>query len=271
MSYQVPDPSLQSSHRETPFGPRPKGVQAVILAAGRGSRLDRAIRGLPKCLAKVAGVSLIDRQIALLRAAGIDDIAVVTGYRADAVRAAVGDRAAFIHNPAWASTNSLCSLHVCRDWVTGPFIVLNCDVLLDPQVLPRLLRHDGNVFAFDSSSGNEDEHMKVELRQGYLAAIDKALPSDRVHGENVGLLYFDARAARRLFEETEALMRAGATQTWLAAAVQRLAPWIPLRGVDIADLSWIEIDFPHDLDKARRSTWPRICSRARLAAQAAAA
>lgn len=260
--------SPQPAQILAPGALQPATVQAVILAAGRGSRLAGAIRNRPKCLARVGGVPLIERQLALLAAAGIADVAVVTGYRADLVRAAVGPRATFIHNPAWAVTNSLCSLHLARDWVRGPFVVLNCDVLFDPRVLARVLACDGDAFAFDSSSGAEDEQMKVELRDGRLAAIDKRLPGERVHGENVGLLYFGAAAARRLFRETEALLRAGATQTWVAAAVARLARRVPLRGVDVADLSWIEIDFPEDLQRARQIVWPRI--RAGLAAGAAA-
>lgn len=267
MKPSTTQPAPQPAQIVAPGAPR-CAAQAVILAAGRGSRLAGAIRNRPKCLAGVGGVALIERQLSLLAAAGIGDVAVVTGYRADAVRKVVGARATFIHNPAWAVTNSLCSLHLCKDWVRGAFIVLNCDVLFDPRVLARLLACEGDAFAFDSSSGAEDEQMKVELRRGCLAAIDKRLPSERVHGENVGLLYFSAAAARQLFRETEALLRAGATDTWLAAAVQRLARWVPLRGVDVADLSWIEIDFPDDLERARREVWPRI--RSRWHAQAAA-
>lgn len=235
-------------------------IQAVILAAGRGSRLKNAIDNGSKCLANVGGHPLIEHQLSLLAQAGIRRVAVVTGYGARAVCEFVGERAEFIHNNAWARTNSLYSLQLCRDWVTGPLVVMNCDVLMHPDVLRRLLEHPGNAFAYDSSSGIDDEHMKVELEGEYLNSISKQLASERCQGENVGILYFEKRAARLLFREAEALLRARNKHMWVAAAVEKVAHFIPLRAIDVADLSWIEIDFPHDLDLARRVIWPRISS-----------
>lgn len=233
-------------------------IQAVILAAGRGSRLKDAIDNGPKCLAQVGGRPLIEHQLSLLAQAGIRRVTVVTGYGASAVRAVVGTRAEFIHNRVWTRTNSLYSLQLCREWVSESLLVMNCDVLLHPDVLQRLLEQPGNAFAYDSSSGVEDEHMKVELEGEYLNSISKQLMSQRSQGENVGILYFEKRAARLLFRESEVLLRPRNRRMWVAAAVQEVARYIPLRAIDVADLSWIEIDFPHDLEVARRIIWPRI-------------
>lgn len=235
-------------------------IQAVILAAGRGSRLADAINNGPKCLAEVGGRPLIDHQLALLAEAGVQRVLIVTGYRAEEVRAAVGKRAAFIHNDTWETTNSLYSLGLCRDWVTGALVVMNCDVLPHADALRRVLAHEGNAFAYDSSSGTDEEHTKVELEDdGSLLAMSKELPGYRSQGENVGLLYFDKRAARLLFREVEALLRSGHEHMWVTAVVQVVANYIRLRAVDIADLPWVEIDFPQDLDLARRVIWPGIC------------
>ena len=56
-------------------------MRGIILAAGKGSRLNGTAGESPKCLLEVGGQTLIDRQIATLRRAGIDEIAVVTGYQ----------------------------------------------------------------------------------------------------------------------------------------------------------------------------------------------
>lgn len=252
--------------RGVPFTPRnccPPGIdsatiQAVILAAGRGSRLNGTIDNRAKCLADVGGRPLIEHQLAMLGRAGIRRVAVVIGYRARAVREVVGNQAEFFHNPAWARTNSLYSLHLCREWVTGALLVMNCDVLLQPAVLDRLLQSSGSAFAYDSSSGTDEEHMKVELDGEYLNAIGKRMVAERSQGENVGILYFEKRAARLLFREAAMLLAARNRRMWLAAAVQEVARYVPLRAIDVADLSWIEIDFPQDLERARRVVWPSI-------------
>ncbi len=220
------------------------GIQAVILAAGRGSRLGAVISDEPKCLAKVGGRSLIDHQLKLLSDAGITRVAVTTGYRADQVANAVAGRATLFHNDAWARTEGLHSFYLCRNWITGPLLVLNCDVLLEPDALERLLDNGPNALVFDSSSGADAEEMAVEFDGEYLMAMSKNLPLNRTHGENVGVLYFDERAARLLLREAEAILKSGAAKARLPAAVQRVARYIPFRGTDVADLSWIEIDFP---------------------------
>lgn len=234
-------------------------IQAVILAAGRGSRLARAIDNGPKCLARVGERTLIDHQLEIFSEAGIEKVCVVTGYRAEEVREVVGDRAEIIHNDAWEKTNSLYSLELCRDWVNGPLLVMNCDVLLPREALHRVLACPGNAFAYDSSSGMDEEHTKVSIADdSSLMAMSKSLPCQRCHGENVGLLYFDRRAARLLFREAQALLAKGNEHMWVIAAVHEVCNYLPMHAIDVADLPWIEIDFPEDLEKARKHTWPAI-------------
>ena len=66
-------------------------MTAIILAAGVGKRLLTASGGRPKCLVEIGGKSLLVRLIEGLAAAGVRDAVVVTGFGAEAVRAAVGD------------------------------------------------------------------------------------------------------------------------------------------------------------------------------------
>jgi len=239
---------------------------AVILAAGCGSRLGRETRNRPKCLVEVGGAPLLEYQLQTLARAGIDDVWVVLGHMADAVRGFVGGRARYVYNDDWARTNSLYSLSLCSDYIGTRLLVMNGDVLAHPEVTHRVLRSQGSAFAIDSSSGGDQEHMKVELNGGLLASMSKDLPRERTHGENVGILHFDAHAAWVLFQEAAALIRTGGRHLWMAAAVERAARTISLRGVDVADLPWIEIDFPEDVRRARQVILPRMLSAPRAGA-----
>lgn len=238
--------------------PREQKTTAVILAAGRGLRLAGMTRDRPKCLIEVGGAPLIEYQLHTLASAGIDNVIVVLGYMADAVRNVVGDRAQYVYNREWARTNSLYSLSLCSEFIGTRMLVMNCDVLAHPEITYRVLRTNGSALAIDSSSGRDLEHMKVELRDGFLASMSKDLPRNRTHGENVGILYFEAHATRVLFREAATLLRAGSRKLWMAAAVQRTACSIPLRSIDVADLPWIEIDFPQDVTRARKKVLPRM-------------
>jgi choline kinase len=232
--------------------------QAVILAAGRGSRMNHLTQSRSKCLLQVGDQTILEYQIELLREAGIRDICVVTGYGKEAVFDVVGNSVHAIVNPAWAQTNSLYSLWLCRDWIAGSLVVMNCDVYPHPDILSLVLAEAGDHFAYDSLSGADEEHMKVELEDGYLSAICKSLDAERTHGENVGLLSFSLATAQALIEEAETLLKAGHRQLWLPAAVDSLARRAAIRGVDIVGMPWAEIDFPEDLEFARREVYPAV-------------
>lgn len=236
------------------------GVEAIILAAGRGSRLGSAAEGTAKCLAYVGGRTLLERQLDQLEDAGVDRVTVVVGYCAENVRAQLRGRAETIFNPVWANSNSLYSLWLCRESVSRPFIVLNCDVLAHPEIVHRLLDHGGSAFSYDADSGDDEEHMKVEVEGGVLKRMSKALPAKRSYGENVGIIYFDQPTGQMLFRKAEEALEECGRNGWLAEAVERVARDAKLHAVEISDLPWAEIDFPEDLDLARRVTWPAMCA-----------
>jgi choline kinase len=230
-------------------------TQAVILAAGRGSRLGE---GIPKCLVRLGSRALIHHQLDALRAMGIDEVCVVVGYGAERVRAALGKRCHYIDNPRFDETNSLYSLWMAREWVRGPFIQINCDLVAHPEIYRRLLSVPGTALAYDSLSGDGEEHMKVVVRHGLLRDIHKQLDRARSCGENLGLLKYDRAAARILFEEACALVEGGAERSWAPAAIARLAQRVPIQCVDVAGLPWSEIDFVEDVLFARCEVLPEL-------------
>jgi choline kinase len=103
-------------------------VRAVILAAGRGSRLHDVTGNGNKCLAPIGGSTLLGRQIQALTACGIDAITVVAGFRAEDVRRACGTKVSFVINREYESTNSLYSLWLAQEQIADGFVVLNGDV-----------------------------------------------------------------------------------------------------------------------------------------------
>lgn len=242
-------------------------MQGLILAAGRGSRLSASTNGTPKCLVEVGRRPIIEHQLEMLSEAGVGPIGMVVGYGASEIRQAVGIRAEYIENVRWNSTNSMYSFHLAEEWVEGPLLILNCDILFHPQVLDRLLESGEDSIAFDSSSGDGREHMKLKVRDGFLVDLNKDLPAGDAAGENVGILYLSAKTARALFERAQQRLEEGGEKDWLGAAVREIAgsrnrpgmPWEhKIKAVDIAGLPWVEIDFPFDLDRARKEVWPDI-------------
>lgn len=230
--------------------------------------------GAPKCLTDVGGRPLIEHQLDALAGVGVESVDVVVGFEQDQVREVVGDRARYVVNDRFAETNSLFSFLCAAEQATSDSFVLNADVLFDERVLWRLLDAGPDAIAYDSTSGGEPEEMKVAHSAGELVEMRKDLAEHRSRGENLGVLRLSRRAvARALAVSRELVWRRGALDDWLASAVNRVADDHAIACVDVAGIPWTEIDFPEDLDLARREVWPAIrgADRARAMEAAAAA
>ncbi len=233
-------------------------MQAVILAAGYGSRLERVSKGKPKCLLTVGGTTLVEHQLEALNDAGIGKVLVIVGYKADEVRAALGERVEFIENTRYDETNSLYSLWLARDWIEGPFVLMNCDLLFHPQILDRLLAQGGNGLAFDSSSTGGREQTKVAVQEGRVVDLGKDLPPEASRGESIGLTCYDERGAHNLMARADALIDNGAENCWSIEAIRAISATVDMKAYNVAGMPWVEVDFPNDLVRAEKEVWPAI-------------
>src|SRR5262249_61394707 len=95
-------------------------MRAIILAAGRGSRLGPLGDGRPKCLVELSGKPLVERQVAALRGGGVSEIGIVRGYRLQMIQLPGG---VYFENPRWSETNMVSSLcAAARGRRSGPAI-----------------------------------------------------------------------------------------------------------------------------------------------------
>jgi len=227
-------------------------MQAVILAAGKGSRLGADLNGKPKCLLEVGERTLLEHQIQTLQSMDIRDICVVVGYQKEMIVERLSDEYTFITNTIYAETNSLYSLWLTREWITGSFLLMNSDVIAHPDIYRELISYDGTALAYDPTSGDQDEHMKVSFDDGRLQAISKSMPTEQSIGENLGILKFDEQAARLLFHEADKIVVSGELKAWAPAAVDRIASQVLIYGIEVTNKPWAEIDFPEDLNYAQK-------------------
>ena len=238
-------------------------MRAVILAAGKGSRLKGAAGDIPKCLAQAGGMSLIERQIIALRACGIDDIIAVIGFCGESVRQVCGTDIEYIENPIFFRTSSLYSLWLTRKRLDEGFVVLNSDVLVHPQLIIDLLTaryEDALLVAYkdETTPPFGDEEMKVIVRSGLVVDISKSMNPQDADGENVGIVKFGRTGASLLNRQIRLLIAKGSQRAWAPRAFREFARVRPLHAIGTRGLPWIEIDFPADYHRALNEVLPEI-------------
>lgn len=233
-------------------------MQAVILAAGMGSRLNAMTGGGSKALVEIGGRPLLLHTLEALADHGIGPVLVIIGHEAQALQEVIGDRAEVMLNERFAETNSLYSLWLARDWIKGEFILLNCDLFFDPRILDELLDEPGNVLAYDSTSSRGREQTKVALKSRRVVDLGKDLPSNSARGESLGMIKFEAEGSRAMIAVAKQLIADGQENAWVIEATRTVCKDITIYGLNVAGHAWTEIDFPYDLDVARREVWPVI-------------
>ncbi len=238
-------------------------MRGVILAAGRGSRLNGTAKESPKCLVEAGGVTLVERQIRALRQAGVTEVTVVVGCEAERVKQACGQEVTYIENSRYAETNSMYSLWMARPLLYGGFVVLNCDVIFHPALLDDLLtaRH-ANALLLAYREADQpafgDEEMKVRVRQGRVLEMSKRMDPADADGENLGIVKFGPEGAASLIGIMDRLIEAGGLRDWAPRAFGEFARTEPLHAIGTRGLPWIEIDFPEDYQRAVQEVLPAI-------------
>jgi choline kinase len=232
--------------------------KAVILSAGKGSRLLPLTAERPKCLIELSGRTLLDWQLDSLLAAGIAEIVIVTGFRDDLVDPVatrrVGVRTLF--NPFFHVADNLGSVWMARAEFDRDLLLLNGDTLVSPPLLARVLGADAAPIAvtIDEKEDYDSDDMKV-LRDGdRLLRIGKAL--ERYDSESIGLIALRGGGPAAFVAEVERLIRSSeGTRLWYLRAIDALArAGAEVSTVSIRGEEWQEVDFPEDVARAQAIT-----------------
>ncbi len=209
---------------------------------------------MPKCLIKIGGKTIIERQIDILREEGVNDIYVVVGYMANKVIKKVGNKANFIFNEEYASTDNIYSLYLAKNFVKGSeFILLNGDAVFDKNIIRELLKRKGKDIAPIDSQYYDLEELKVKIKDETIAEIlPKNASREISNGSTIGIFKFSSLGSKLLFEEIKKIVEQGIKNKWFEYALNKVLGKIKMHAIDIHGWKWIEIDTLEDIRKARK-------------------
>jgi choline kinase len=247
-------------------------MRAIILAAGRGMRLQQAAgEQVPKCLLRFGGMTLLERHLRLLGNAGVEDVVLALGWRHELVEAELDrlgwrPRPEIVLNPRF-ELGSVLTVHTVADAMTrgGDVLLMDADVLYHDSIMAALVagRKPVNRVLIDRDFEAGDEPVKLCVRAGVAIELRKQLAPDLKYdtiGESVGFFRFDAAGARRLAAIVADYVGSDRAHLPHEEAVRDL-----LRegshAVEVADVTgapWVEIDFPNDVARAAHEVLPEL-------------
>jgi choline kinase len=245
--------------------------RAIILAAGKGSRLLPLTAESPKCLIELAGRTLLEWQLDSLFEAGVADMIVVTGFRPDLVEAVIAARGAgrgtvtTLFNPFYHVADNLGSAWMARGIMDRDFLLLNGDTLVPPALVERLVAAPAApiCLAVDRKAHYDEDDMKVLCDGDRLIRVDKGLEAPDFNAESIGFVRFVGAGRAAFIEMVERMMCTpeGTSQFYLRA-IDRLADTGIVAVAPVDGLEWAEVDYPADLETARRLTagWAEAAS-----------
>ena len=184
-------------------------MRAIIIGAGRGSRLMPTTENAPTCFAEIRGKRILDWTVEALKGGGCSEICFIGGYRMEAVQR---DYPEFVFraNRDWPDNNILVSLMCAEDLMDRPFVTAYSDILFTPQLVTGLVQAKDEIALGVDTDWREHyrprtrhpphDAEKVITRGGRVERVHRGIPYEEATGEFIGVAKFGSHGARALRE-----------------------------------------------------------------------
>lgn len=253
-------------------------MKGIIIAAGMGKRMGAYTAEIPKCQLEVAGTTLLENIINRFNSLGVEDIAVVTGYREDKIKL---PGVTYFRNENFENNNILHSLICARDFFDDDLIISYSDIWLDEEPVIQVLNNPGDlVLAVDTDwlpyYEGRTEHPVSEAENVFVdesslaTRIGKHLDprgaaESEVCGEFIGLIKLSADGAKTflsVFDDIEQNLSAQDpfqnSKSWHGAYLTDFFSELITRGYDVHCAlhrqGWAEIDTAQDYERLLEKT-----------------
>lgn len=237
-------------------------MKAVILAAGRGSRMKKLTAQKPKCLLQLANKPLLQWQLAALKQGGINEIILVRGYKKELL---IGDFST-IDNPNWAKTNMVASLLCALPHLTNEqFIIAYSDIVYKAEHITQLIKtkedivitYDKNweqLWRLRNENPLDDAETFLTDANGRLLEIgQKPTTLSQVQGQYMGLLKFSPKGSRQIQDFLSTFTSKKINEMDMTTLLQQLLQHnIPIY-TKAVDGGWCECDTEQDIQKYEKA------------------
>ena len=237
-----------------------KITTAVILAAGRGTRLRGTLADLPKGFLPLDGVPIVERSIRKLLEHGVTRILIGTGHLSEAYEQLAGTypQLECVRNDAYASTGSMHTLSNLQESLADDFLLLESDLVYERRGLATLLsdEHRDVILASGRTNSGDEVYLQVDAARNLVNVSKDASRLGGIHGELVGITKLSVGTYRHLCAAT-----AGRPGLDYEQGLAGIADRHPVFVRKVEDLAWGEIDDEAHLQRVLGAVYPEIVKR----------
>lgn len=240
-------------------------MQAIILAAGYGKRLQPLTNITHKSLVEINGVPLLINALNCLSGRDISEVIIVTGHKNDAIISIVGHSykgmiITYVHNPIYDKTNNVYSLYLAKNYIREDVIMLECDLYFNRELIDIILssNNDCNILVSPYIKGIMDGSIIQASCEGKaLALIIKKYQAEDYDYTNayktVNVYRFNKDfIANKFMPAVELYINTQSVNSYYELVLGSLIYYgnSDIRIVNISSDSWAEIDDVQDLERA---------------------
>lgn len=227
-------------------------MKAILLAAGKGTRISRMVKEIPKSTLPINGVPLIRLTVDLLQKNGID-VTVCVGYRKDLVHQALQDcQVKYCENPFYDVTNSIASLWFAREELDDDCLIINADVFFTDEILRMVLEEPYDaVMLVDKTRRKTGDYFFATTDNGCIKKYGKDLPLQYRSCEYVGISKVTKKFMPVFIKRLNDLIDASEHGKWWEDTLYSFTDTDEhqIHTKDVEGIFWSEIDYFDDYER----------------------
>lgn len=227
-------------------------MRALILAAGRGTRISRYLSGNPKCTVDIGEISLIENTVKQLNSFGVEKIGVILGYNNNVIREILKDyNVDFFYNPFYDVTNSIASAWFASEFISeeDDMIIMNGDVYLEDSLLKNILIEKSSPVLFCDTSRKEEADYKLYFEKNILIKYGKELSGNDISGEYIGVAKINKDFINTFKEGLNSLINKQQHSLWWENILYSMSGSQKIYVKEIGNKFWAEVDYIEDYER----------------------
>lgn len=238
-------------------------MRAIIFAAGMSSRLEELTKTLPKsCLEIDSGITMIERNLILLKQNGFSKVTIITGHAAEAFNPIIEkykdqfEKLDTIFNDTYKEKNNIYTGYLTKEILDENTLILNSDLVIAEKIISiakeRMQNSQESFMLIDDHNKVDEESMKVYVDENNkITRVNKALELEKSLGEYIGVLRLSNTDIPKFFASTEKILNAEEFNLYYEDAIDRASNEMSVFALSTQATLWTEIDTKEDYANAK--------------------